>query len=168
MTQANSVLQRLDHIVGFQLNDLRQASELAKANFLVAMGCMNTIEFLGGVRNGLLGKRGNVERRFKEGVRLLDQGYTSSYVGEDAMYELRNGLTHQYVAALPRYPQIFIINNDSNRSITVIGSTTIVLNTAGMVRGLENAWKRLRQELEQDQQRLEFAQQALERLPELK
>lgn len=84
------------------------------------------------------------------------------------MYELRNGLTHQYVAALPRYPQIFIINNDSNRSITVIGSTTIVLNTAGMVRDLENAWKRLRQELEQDQQRLEFAQQALERLPELK
>ena len=65
MTQTNSVLQVLDHIVEFQLNDLRKASDLAKANFLVATGCMNTIEFLGGVRNGLLGKPRNVERRFK-------------------------------------------------------------------------------------------------------
>ena len=164
----NGVLRMLDHIVGFQLNDLHKASDLAKANFLVAMGCMNTIEFLGGVRNGLLGKPGNVERRFKEGVRLLNQAYTSSYVGEDAMYALRNGLTHQYVAGLQQYPQIYIANKDSDPSIGIIGNTTIVLNVAGIVRDLEDAWKRLKQELEQDPQKLELARQALDRLPELK
>ena len=84
------------------------------------------------------------------------------------MYTLRNGLTHQYVAALQQYPQIYVINKDSDPSITIIGSATIVLNVAGMVRDLEDAWKRLRQELEQDSQKLKLAQQGLERLPELK
>jgi hypothetical protein len=69
----NNVLKYLDHVMGFQLNDLRKASILATANFLVAVGCMNTIEFLGGVDNGLLGKyeHGIVEKRFKNGVQLL-------------------------------------------------------------------------------------------------
>ncbi|MBI4339625.1 MAG: hypothetical protein HY680_06685 [Chloroflexi bacterium] len=160
------VLQTLDHIMDFQLNDLGMAS-VAKANFLVAVGCMNSIEFLGGVRNGLLGQAGNVERRFKEGVRLLGQGYTSQYLGVDTMYALRNGLTHQYVAGLQSYPQIFITNNDSDPTIVIIGNK-LVLNVAGMVRDLADAWKRLRQELEQNPQKLELARQGLERLPELR
>ena len=166
--KGNGVLEKLDYIVGFQLSELREASNFAKSNFLVATGCMNTVEFLGGVRNGMLGKRGNVELRFKEGIRLLGQGYVSSLVGEDAMYALRNGLTHQYVAELQEYPQIYVINKDSYPSITIIGSATIVLNVAGIVRDLEDAWNRLRQELEQDPQMLELARQSLERLPELK
>ena len=163
----NTVLQKLDHIMDFQLNDLRKASVAAKANFLVAVGCMNTIEFLGGVRSGLLGKPGNVERRFKEGIRLLGQGYTSAYLDEDTMYALRNGLTHQYVAGLERYPQIFVTNKNSDPTIGIIGNTTLVLNVAGMVGDLDDAWKRLRQQLEQDPQKLELARQGLERLPEL-
>ena len=162
------VLSKLDHIVEFQLSDLLKASNLAKANFLVAMGCMNTIEFLGGVKNGLLGKPGNVERRFKEGVRLLGEGYTSAHVGEDTMYALRNGLTHQYVVGLQQYSHIYVSNNDAEPTFVVIGTQAIVLNVAGVVRNLNDAWKHLRQELEQDPQKLELARQGLERLPELK
>ena len=61
----------LNRVVGFQINDLRRSLELAKANFLVAVGCMNTIEFLSGLRNGELGMKGKSESCFKEGVRLL-------------------------------------------------------------------------------------------------
>jgi len=63
--------ENLNHILDFQINDLRHGLELAKANFLVVVGCMNTIEFLGGLRNGELGMKGKSESRFKEGVRLL-------------------------------------------------------------------------------------------------
>ncbi len=85
----DDVLPYLDHVImEFQLNDLRKASVDAKTNFLVAVGCMNTIEFLGGIRSELLGKEnkdlndqvagGVVEFRFKEGVRLLKSEYYES------------------------------------------------------------------------------------------
>ena len=44
-------IDNLQHIVNFQMNDLVRSLELAKAKFLVAVGCMNIIEFLGGLRN---------------------------------------------------------------------------------------------------------------------
>jgi hypothetical protein len=97
----NNVLMYLDHILDFQLNDLRKASILATANFLVAIGCMNTIEFLGGIDDELLGKGGEVGTRFKDGVRLLQGEYIKPPTcNEETMYELRNSLTHQYVAGL--------------------------------------------------------------------
>ncbi len=40
-----NIINELDHIMECQLNDLKKASILAKANFLCAVGCMNTIEF---------------------------------------------------------------------------------------------------------------------------
>ncbi len=121
--------ENLNHILDFQINDLRRSLELAKANFLVAVGCMNTIEFLGGLRNGELGMKGKSEFRFKEGVRLLGENYGVRFLfpkmvpaDEDVMWALRCGLTHQY---LPRVKQVGFIfigagNVDSNRPFGII------------------------------------------------
>ena len=75
MEKGNEALENLDKILEFQIKDLTNALYRGNANFLVAQGCMHVIEFLGGIRNGELRKRGKVESRFKEGIRLLGGEY---------------------------------------------------------------------------------------------
>lgn len=168
MVGNSAIIGQLDHILEFQLNDLRKGSILATANFLVAVGCcMNTIEFLGGVRNGKLGKRSNhiVESRFKEGVRLLEGEYTT--FGEDNTYNLRNGLTHQYVPSLKGLNHIDIdIDWKAGKAIIMDGDK-LRLNVAKLVVDLGEAWGRLRCELLQEPGKLKAAGVALKRLPRL-
>jgi len=154
----------------FQLNDLQNASILAKANFLVAVGSMNTIEFLGGVRNGLLGRRGskNVSLRFAEGVRLLGRvNDVYSKIGEEKMYNLRNGLTHQYVPSLEGLRHIVVANDWKDDRAIVEDENTLALNVARLIVDLRMAWKHLRHELQQDSEMLSRAGEALMRLPHL-
>lgn len=164
------VLWRLDHIMTFQLNDLQNASILAKANFLVAVGSMNTIEFLGGVRTGLLGRKGskNVSLRFAEGVRLLGTVNDEySKVGEEKMYNLRNGLTHQYVPSLEGLSHIAVANDWKDDRAIVENGDILVLNVAQLIVDLRMAWRCLRDELQQDSKMLSGAGEALGRLPHL-
>ena len=167
--------EQLDHILDFQINDLKRSLEVAKANFLVSIGCMHTIEFLGGVRNGELGKKGKVESRFKEGVRLLGGEYTE--FGEDNMYQLRNSLTHQYLPKVMAINGIFIGSGNTfkqvadkvirtHNSISVSGPF-IMLDMAKLVKDIEKARKRLIDELQHNEQMRLRAEDALLRLPEL-
>jgi hypothetical protein len=153
----------------FQLNDLRKASVLATANFLVAIGCVNTIEFLGGVRTSQLGVEGQVKCRFKAGVGLLKK-VNGEYrnLTEDQLYALRNGLTHQYLPEVKPFENITIKNDwNSDKAITIQGNE-LVLNVARLVRDLGIAWGRLRAELEKDQEMRKRVQKALDKLPKLR
>lgn len=163
-------LERLDHIVEFQLNDLRKASILATANFLVAIGGMNTIEFLGGVRNGELGKMGKVQSRFEEGVRLLKLVNTEyATAGENRIYALRNGLTHQYVPGLKGFGSITIANDwADNRALFMSKDARgLKINVARLVVDLGSAWGVLRSELLSHSTKRDRAAKALNRLPRL-
>jgi len=91
--------EALNKLIELQLADIDRSLS-AGADVLCLVGCMNLIEFLGGVRNGKLGKRGGAESRFKEGVRLLGGKWSSkNSLGEDTMWTLRNALVHQYIPA---------------------------------------------------------------------
>lgn len=165
MKESDAVIEQLDHIMSFQLSDLRKGSILATANFLVAVGCMNTIEFLGGVRNGELGQCGKVEPRFTEGVRLLGGEY--AVFGEGRMYDLRNGLTHQYAPSLKGVAHIAIVNDWSDGKAIVADDDRVILNVARLVVDLGEAWGRLRCELLRDESKARLADKALSRLPKL-
>ena len=165
MMGGNDTIKQLDHILNFQLSDLRKGLILATANFLVAIGCMNTIEFLGGVRNGKLGQNGTVNCRFKEGVALLGGEYTT--FGKDNMYKLRNGLTHQYLPSLKGLKHIVVANDwNSGRAITLDGDE-LTLNVAKLVIDLGGAWGHLRCELLSDSKKLHDVGVALQTLPRL-
>jgi hypothetical protein len=164
------VLTYLDHVImAFQLNDLRKASMNAEANFLVAIGCMHTIEFLGGVETELLGKKGNVENRFKAGIRLLSGKYINPpSCDEEIMYELRNGLTHQYVAAISNVRRITIMNDWQTEQAVSRDSESFTLNVAQLIKDLGMAWAKLRISLEKDSDKLTRLAVLLNSLPFLR
>lgn len=156
---------------------------MATANFLVAVGCMNTIEFLGGVRNDELGmsnaekrakdkkakskvgEEGVVESHFKAGVSLLGGEYIT--FGEGNMYRLRNGLTHQYLLSLQGLACIKIVNDwHADRAIFGRGDE-LKLNVAKLIVDLGIAWGRLRCQLWHNDEMLFRVRKALERLPKL-
>jgi len=144
-----------DVIMKSQLNDLRKASMDAEANFLVAIGCMHTIEFLGGIDTALLGKKGNVERRFKAGIRLLSGEYINPPIcDEEIMYELRNGLTHQYLASIKDVRYITMVNDWQEEQAIFKDGNSFTLNVAQLIKDLGMAWVELRTSLETDKDKL--------------
>ena len=174
----------LNHILDFQINDLKRCVQLA--NFLVAVGCMNTIEFLGGIRNGELGMLGKVESRFKEGVRLLspDNGVRrldrlTQPVDEETMWQLRNGLTHQYLPKVNAVASIFIGAGETSTPYNAIGeierangsvgvkSPILLVDVVSLVRAIEQGRGKLLKELRADNAKKSRADEALSRLPEL-
>lgn len=175
----------LNRVLAFQINDLRRGLELAKANFLVAVGCMNTIEFLGGLRNGELGMRGKSESRFKEGVRLLGTDYGVQFVypkispaDEDVMWTLRCGLTHQY---LPRVKQVGFIFIGAGKvdpyrpfgmierlnGTSYIEPPILMVDVAALIEAIENSCETLFTELKTDEWKKSRAEKALSLVPEL-
>jgi len=89
----------LEDILEFHLAGLEAIS--AKFELLCLIGCMNLIEFIGGLHNGKLGLRGEERLRFKEGVRFLGGIYSDSQIlGETRMWELRCAITHQYIPSV--------------------------------------------------------------------
>ncbi len=188
---------RLQHILDLQINDLRRSLELAKANFLVAVGCMNTIEFLGGLRNGELGMKGKSKSRFKEGVRLLgkntgvrlvlyDTSGSSSKLplpkivptDEDIMWLLRCGLTHQYLPKVRHVGFIFIGAGNVNpyrpfsiiereNGVSRIEPSMLIVDVASLIEGVEKGYQTLVAELQADEVKKLRAEKALALVPEL-
>ena len=178
---------QLNHILDFQINDLKRSLQLAKANFLVAQGCMNTIEFLGGIRNGELGMKRKVESRFREGISLLGNrngvrllSDLTRAAGADVMWALRCGLTHQYLPNVDTINGIFIGAGDApgSKYDTVgeieraegrvgVKGPLILVDTIALFRAIEAGRKKLIDELEADDTKRVRAEKALFRLPEL-
>ena len=187
----------LNRVLAFQINDLKRGMELAKANFLVAVGCMNTIEFLGGLRNGELGMRGKSESRFREGIRLLgentgvrlvlyDTSGSSSELplpeivpaDEDVMWSLRCGLTHQYLPKVRKVGFIFIGagKSDPYRPFSIIDRengvshfepSMLIVDVVSLIEAIEKGCQTLVAELQADEVKKSRAEKALARVPEL-
>ena len=49
----------LNKLIDIQLNDIEKSFS-AETDILCVIGCMNLIEFMGGIRNGKLGQKGSV------------------------------------------------------------------------------------------------------------
>jgi len=164
------VLPYLDHVImEFQLNDLQKAAIKAKANFLVAIGCMNTIEFLGGIETELLGKKeGKAGDRFKAGIQLLSGEYVNPPIcDEDIMYELRNGLAHQYLASIEKMHirHILIVNDWQTKQAIFRDVDEFTLNVAQLIQDLGMSWRKLRTTLQTDQAKLTRLAMLLNSLP---
>jgi hypothetical protein len=174
----------LKYIFELQINDLKSCEKLA--SFLVAVGCMNVIEFLGGIRSGELGKQGKVECRFKEGVRLLgsDNGVRcldrlTKPVDEQTMWQLRNGLTHQYLPKVKLIATIIVSSGDTGTRNNVVGkikrtnkhvgikSPILSVNVIKLVRAIEQGQENLLKELRADSATKLRAEKVLFQLPEL-
>ena len=164
------VVPYLDHVIlEFQLNDLRKASMDAEANFLVAIGCMNAIEFLGGIDTELLGQEGNVGDRFMAGIRLLSGEYINPPTcNENIMYELRNGLTHQYLVSIKNILSITIKGHWQEEQAIFNDGMSFTLNVAQLIKDLGIAWVKLRMSLEADKDKRERIVNILNSLPLLR
>lgn len=189
------LFEYLNHVVGFQINDLRRSLELAKANFLVAVGCMNTIEFLGGLRNGELGMKGKSESRFKEGVRLLGENIGVRLVqfntdgtelslpeivsvDDNIMWSLRCGLTHQYLPKVKQVGFIFIGAGsvdpyrpfsiiERENGVSRIQPSMIIVDVALLIEAIKKGYDTLVSELKADDEKKLRAEKALLLVPEL-
>lgn len=165
----DDVLPYLSHVINeFQLSDLKKASVRAEANFLVAIGCMHTIEFLGGIDTELLGKAGNVEKRFKAGVRLLSGEYINPPTcDEEIMYEIRNGLTHQYLVSIKNVRRFSVANDWQAKWAIIRDGNNFTLNVAQLIQDLEMAWARKWVDLEDNSHKLPKLAELLNSLPYL-
>lgn len=99
LKETDVFLHTLENVIKLQLEDLEQCC--AKAEILCLTGCMNLIEFIGGILNGFLGVRRREKIRFTDGVRFLGGIYSDSEIlGESRMWQLRCAVTHQYVPSI--------------------------------------------------------------------
>ena len=64
----------LNRLIDLQLNEIKISYE-SGADVLTLVGCMNLIEFIGGVYTGKIGEKGFAEKRFKQGIALLGERY---------------------------------------------------------------------------------------------
>jgi len=163
MMDDNSFFAKLDHILQLQLGDLKR-SHSARAHFLVILGCMHAVEFLGGVRIGKLGLPRNVKSRFVEGVRLL--GGTYEDFGEERMWQLRNSLTHEYGAKVRPFNRIRIGNTVAAEKDGA-EKHTLDIDVMSFISALEEAANRLKAELRQDNDMMSTAKTALSRIADL-
>lgn len=86
----------LNRLLDLQIGDIKKAYD-AGADVLCLVGCMNLIEFMGGIRTGKIGSSGNAERRFRKGVELLSERHNGKYLGASTLWNLRCGLVHQFI-----------------------------------------------------------------------
>lgn len=159
-----TVHERLQKLHEFQIGDLRKARD-AGANFLVAVGCVNATEFVGGIIDGSLGQRGKERSRFESGVVLLGPMYEQRQAGE--LWRLRCSLVHAYLADPglgyerveigndPRYPFAFPPTEDPR---------LFVLNVWQWVEDLNSVWFKVSDALD-DRATAVKAAQALKRIP---
>lgn len=155
--------RELNRLLDLQLNDIKRSFE-AGADVLCLVGCMNFIEFLGGIRTAKIGERGFAETRFKKGVELLSERYTRKSLGADTLWNIRNALVHQYIPeARDNNIGIFLLIGKKFRAFTdehaitsphfktggkIPSQTQIV--TEFLIADLEKARTQLIEELEND------------------
>jgi hypothetical protein len=84
------------------------------------------------------------------------------------MYELRNSLTHQYVATVEKQAGIknlYIKNNLGDNRAIIRGRKRFTLNVAKLISDLGIAWGGLRQQLKLDPKKREDVADMLNKLP---
>lgn len=161
----SELLEQLHRIRDCQMGDLRRALFDAQANFLVAGGCMNIIEFLGGLQNGELGDPdGRTRNRFLAGVKFLAGEYAA--FGGQHLYGVRCGLNHQYLYEDPRYSDLQISAAVRKPALQSAGAT-LTLNVGQLVDDLGFAWDRLLRLVSTDADAEERVRGCLARLPRL-
>ena len=185
------IIKQLDHIMNFQINDIKKALVIAEANFLAVVGSMNIIEFLGGLYTGTLGidkktKRnaekfkgansqcaGPVEYRFRSGIDFLGGEYINivndKEKSKDIMWALRNSFIHQYIPT-PKTDKIerMIITSDwRNNASIVLNRKKLTLNTATLITDIFTAWVKLLNMIKNDKDKLKDAGEVLKSLPKL-
>ncbi len=169
----DQILQQLEHIREFQINDLKKADETG-ANFLVCVGCLNATEVLGGIRTGLIGKERHAKRRLSSGLDLLGSVYRHH---EKDIFDLRNSMVHAYLGKTENYSQVDITNKTDRfaqllpplRSFGIlIANGRFTVNVSKWIEDLDDAWRKLVDELKADSARMASIGTALEALPYLR
>jgi len=163
----SEVVNKIQHIMlEFQIGDIRKALWDAKANFLVAIGCVVATEFLGGLLTGTLGVEGGSKERFIIGFKYLGEQYANladNTLG-DIYTNLRCGLVHQY---LPDGTEGIYAGSQIDAPGVIVAEGRFKIVCDSYIRELENAVNRLIAELESNPERLRNCQQALASIPEL-
>lgn len=112
---------KLNKLIDTQLSDIEKCIK-AQADILPITGCMNLIEFLGGISNGLLGKKGCSKRRFADGVAIINKTNTVK-IKPESFWIIRCALNHQFIANMPDFPKLLIIGT---------GRMNFFIDTKGM------------------------------------
>jgi hypothetical protein len=170
MGVSEAVVQ-LKHIRDFQITDLRKTDELASANFLVCVGCLNATEVLGGVKTGLLGSRsGDASTRLRSGLAALGGVYSKH---EQDIVDLRNSMVHAYVGKVRNHANVDIASRkDPYASLITLGiqivNGTFVVNVSRWIEDLNSVWSSVLDEITADPERGRRIARALEELPTLR
>jgi len=85
-----------ERIFGFMYNDIRRAIDLAKANFLVALGLSVYTEIIGGLVTGKLKDPRWSKKNYKAFLQYLGPHYVSLDNQIDLYNRVRCGLVHEY------------------------------------------------------------------------
>lgn len=170
-------LPTLENVIKLQLEDLEHCC--AKAELLCLIGCVNLIEFIGGILNGSLGVRGHEKARFIVGIRLLGGIYSNSEIlGESRMWQLRCAVTHQYVPSISDTEMIIFGNyavikqiekkpKEIIRSLKDKNRYMVDLNVSNLVSDLKKASFNLIERLKEDSEIRDTAQRQFNILPTL-
>jgi hypothetical protein len=168
--------KKLDHLLNIQIDDLRTALASMNAPFLVACGCMNTIEFLGGILDGKLGEKNQAKTRFFDGIDLLGQElgirrFDFRSITKNTLWQLRNALTHEYVPKVDEIGWIMIHVGIDDNGVTGSsfsnkhGLLTVDLNE--LVKAIESARLNLLSKLKTDITKMERAKYVINLFPEI-
>jgi len=168
-------LIELEDILEFHLEGLETIS--AKFELLCLIGCMNMIEFIGGIHNGRLGIRGEEPIRFKEGVRFLGGIYSDSNIlGEQRMWELRCAITHQYIPEICdteviKVGKVYCVKNPDKKPKEVLANIKdrnrflLEIKLDKLVSDLKEASLRLIKQLREDKGMRDIADKQFNKLP---
>lgn len=85
-----------EFVFGFMYNDIRQAIDLAKANFLVALGLSVYTEIMGGLITGQLRNPKWSRKNYEAFLPFLGAHYVDLHSQIDLYKRVRCGLVHQY------------------------------------------------------------------------
>lgn len=175
--------KQLKVILYKQTDDILKAYE-SHADMLCLIGCMNMIEFMGGLFNGKIGLEGEAKSRFQAGFASFTDGWKRSIFSsrriifdEDDMWFLRCSLTHQYTPVVPKYQAVIVKGNEGNEIRFLYGNnqsngTTdnrliVSIPIEGLMIELAGVRLKLLNLLEQDEEMRDRANEALSRLPEI-
>jgi hypothetical protein len=176
-------LKYLNIILDQQIDDIWKACD-AHADMLCLVGCMNMIEFIGGVLNGELGLKNKAKSRFQAGFDIFSDNwkrgiFTKSHIifDKDDMWDLRNYLTHQYTAKVRKYQTVIITGTEDKKiefwygkeqsNGTADDRLIVSVPVTGLMLELADARKKLLSLLEQDKKIRDRASFALSRLPKI-
>jgi hypothetical protein len=175
-----SFFKQLKIILDQQSDDIFKTWNV-HADMLCLVGCMNMIEFIGGVLNGKLGLEHKAKCRFQAGFELFSDDWKRGIFSKsriifdkDDMWELRCSLTHEHTPKALKYQAVILIGTehretiwyDKDQSIGTPDERSIVsLPVEGLMIELAYTRKKLISLLEQDKSIREKANEALSRLP---